>query len=43
MQDMMDLKSGMSTDIMGQVTTTVSSQSEGPGGMTNLLAMNTIS
>ena len=43
MQDTMDLMSDMTTDMTGQVITPVSSQSEGPSGMTNPLAMNTIS
>ena len=39
MQDALDIKSDTTIDMTGQVTTPVSSRSEGPGRMTNPLAM----
>ena len=39
----MGLTSDMTTDMMGPITTPASSQSEGPGGVTNLPVANTTS
>ena len=42
MQDMMDLKSDMTTNMTGPITAPASFQSEGPSGVTNPPVMNTI-